>query len=548
MIRQGQKIQGHHSNIMPQKIAKKLFVKPEIKLKIFSPMFDSVIDFPVTYLAGTVTSVRSIISGNGRITLNIKGSSSYTVQINGQDQQLRFHELFCPMAFVQLLSFDSEYGKFRQINITYVSERQVTIAASGSVSRSITLPTVDNLLKENEFFLDMHHIAKDGIPRTSEKFAGLLKSAADLVSKSTNIKMAVSSIWDNLFYKLIFGTLVGGPKLYGGKKIIATTTEGQSGAILSPKVTGTSYTVNLVMESNLMSSLNVGQDVNFFDILNSYSSPPMYEIFADPLESVGGENTPDKSGVLSIGLPKTKAELASGWQPVQKYTVPSFGAVLVFRQTPFCYFDKDGKWNKNIDPFYEIDAKGIKNISFSEKISEISSGVHVTMNVYENAGSVINPPKYNSNLLKIFGQKPLHVKMAGLSPRENFKKADQENYKTELDKIRDMLFNIFCNEKDLKIASGSISIPYGFVRAGIPFSITNRYDTEMNPDVSKALEEIGEFGYITTVTDTFDPKGKAGTDLEYKWMESPIQYGTADVSQASAPPMMLSMGPGVFPP
>jgi len=509
---------------MSQKIGIKNFTSPKFKIMVFSPLQKSSFEIPSDYISGPLISVRSIKSGTGKISFTIKGRSFYNVKVDGQPKDLRFHEIFSPMTFIQVKSYDSDLSKFRQINIGYVSMRAIQISPKSGTSRSINIPTADNLLKENEFFLDLHSIVKDGVPRTQEKFSGMLKSAADLVSKSTNIKIAMTTIWDRLFYKLIFGTLVGGPQLYGGKKIISQTTEATASAVLMPKITPTSYTSNLIMESNLISSLNVGQQISFFDIVRSYSSPPMYEIFADPLESAGDPSSPNKSGVLSIGLPKTAAELSSGWTGTTNYSVPSFGAAFVFRQTPFCYFDGQGKWNKTINPFYEIDATGIKDISYSEDISEIVSGIHVTMNVYENAGSIINPPKYSGKILKIFGQKPLHVKLAGLSPRENYKKSDQTTYKTELDKIRDMLFNIFCNPKNLKIGNGKITIPYQFVRAGVGFTIINKNSQKLTTDMKESLKEIGSNGYIETVTDIFEPSGKSSTELSYKWMESPIKY------------------------
>ena len=80
-------------------------------------------------------------------------------------------------------------------------------------------------------------------------------------------------------------------------------------------------------------------------------------------------------------------------------------------------------------------------------------------------------------------------------------------------KIQTLLFNIFCPEIEgeyLKNISVNMERQFDFHRPGQAF---NWGEHELS-------EFYGNYGYLFSVTDTFDPRGSARSSLQFKWTEN----------------------------
>lgn len=164
----------------------------------------------------------------------------------------------------------------------------------------------------------------------------------------------------------------------------------------------------------------------------------------------------------------------------------------------------------------------LKNFKIEESEEGVVSGVHVIQNTFQTFGTVLSEPKYEDKIRSIFGPRLLHVKIPGLVfKEENLSSGKKENYKGELSRIRDMLFSIFCNLEELKIANGSFDLPFIPIRPGMPFQLT----TTPRKEYPFPEDEISTFGYITDVVDEFsEGQVKANTQVSFKWSPSASNY------------------------
>lgn len=491
-----------------------------IQVTIYNPNFEQPLEFPSEYIGGVITSTRSINLGSSSLSIPLKMHNSYPVNIGGDVELVPYNKLFTIHSVIHLSV--SRNGKpFRKLNAGVITSRNVNITPS-SFNFTFNLKTKDHFIQEQEIFFDMNSVNESEQTRQEEDIEGAISGMADLLTESKSIKGTLQALWDKLFCKFLLGKALGGAKKFGGVNLI-TELESQDPSLLKFAVTGNSYTKNFIHILQFMSSINVGKTINLMDILRSYSSSPMYEIFVDSLESVGGDSSsPEESGSLSFDMDSMSMN--------ETYTVKHDECVLVFRQTPFGYFDKEtGEWDNTKDPFYSIELGQIKRIYSQESTEDYKSGVHVSLSAFEAFSVIMNYPKYNSTLLKLFGKKLLNVKLAGLGGKKDPTEKEKSDLKKELDLIRDMMFKIFCNPADLKTLGLSIDIPFNFVRIGVPLMIENGLGVD---DFSST---IGNFGYIESVTDTLDPAGKATTSLSLKWGVDPSNTFKPDKDPVTDP-------------
>ncbi|PJZ51519.1 hypothetical protein [Leptospira adleri] len=484
-------------------------------IEVHLPGSSSNIFFPVEYVT-TIKSHRSISAQRGGISLTIPYQESYFVQRNTETplplsqikegEFLRFRDIF-PVRSIVFIYYDNGSGNskessFNKLNVGKVKSTSREYSAEGKSFVSVTISPIETLLSDTDFFIDYQRT--EGVPptRTQESYAGVITKATKVFLQG-QLSDLIKNFWDEFFCSLM------NVSRYADHPVLSPTSQNDPDSILTILLPKKAYTEFFTYESQVLSSFSIGSYVNFWEILRSYVSEPLYELFVDPLQSF------QIDGLFGKGV--SLGEIGSN--VIEEYEVGRKEAKVVFRPTPFYMFGKDGKYRdlktSNIDACYYFAFDDLKNYRIEDSEDSVIAGVHVIQSTFQQFGTVLSEPKYEDKLRSIFGPKLLHVKMAGLVfKEENLNEKNKENYKSELAKIRDRLFSIFCDIEELKIASGSFDLPFIPLRPGIPY----RIEMDSSKKYPMPDDEISEFGYITDVIDEFSPgQAKANTTISFKW-------------------------------
>ncbi|MCR1794901.1 hypothetical protein K0V43_15135 [Leptospira sp. id769339] len=475
----------------------------------------AIINFPAEHIK-SIRSHRSISAGSGGISFLIPYRETYPVRINSEDispirtdkmdtqgfKELPFREIFLPRTlvflFIDLADGITTDSDFLQLNVGKVSRTERSYSADGKAFVNVTIEPAESIISKAQYFLDYQR--KEGEPpeRSTDTFVGVIQKAANFFKG--DLKSLITGIWDELIYGLL--TI---PR-FSNTEFVTRTGSEEGLTFIPPEK---SFTSNFAYEAQIISSFSIGHYISLWDILKSYANPPVYELFCDALETKQiGENF--GFGILSGDL---------GGSPGSKYSIGKRSVKVIFRPLPLYMFNVQGEWrnlsDERIDAFYEFPLEELIEYKIEESEEDIICGVHIALNVYQNFGTVLSEPKYNEKIRSVFGTKLLHVKLAGLTfKEENLTAENKEKYKTELAKIRDDLFSIFCNEAQLKVGKGSLRRLFMPIRVGMPFRIVLKKDKTY----PLRNEDVSEFGYITDVIDEFSPgEGKAHSTVHFKW-------------------------------
>ncbi|EMN91410.1 hypothetical protein [Leptospira weilii] len=493
-----------------------------LALEIRLPGSSKNLFFPVEYVS-SIRSHRSLTPGRGGISLTIPYKEEYLVQVGESDplpltqikegQSLRFKDIFRVRSIVFLFYDNSPAGskevRFKKLNAGKVKNAGREYSPDGKSFVSVNISAIETLLSETDFFIDFQRGEGEPQSRTQESYAGVITSAAKVFLQG-QLSDLLKNFWDEFFCKLL------NVSRYAEKRILAPSSENDPDVLLTFLPPKKAYTEHFVYEAQVLSSFSIGQYVSFWEILRSYLCEPLYELFADPLESF--EINDHFGNGVAFG------EIGSS--QVEEYSVGKYESKIIFRPTPFYYLSKNGKYRDlratAIDAGYTFLIDDLKNFKTDDNESSVVSGVHVIQNTFQAFGTVLSEPKYEDKIRAIFGPKLLHVKIPGLVfKEENLSSGKKENYKGELSKIRDMLFSIFCNLEELKIANGSFDLPFIPIRPGMPFQLS----TTPRKEYPFPEDEISTFGYITDVVDEFsEGQVKANTQVSFKWSPSASNY------------------------
>lgn len=471
--------------------------------------------FPVEHVT-SIRSHRSISGGRGGISLSIPYQETFLVQVNEdtplplsqikEGTELRFKDIF-PVRSLVFVYYDNGsdevgFNRFNKLNAGKVENATRQYSADGKTTLNVTILPIESLLSKTDFFIDYQRAEGQPPTRSQESYAGVITKAAKVFLQG-QLSDLIRNFWDEFFC-----TLMNIPR-YADQNILARTTETDSNAVLTILLPKKAYTEFFTYESQVLSSFSIGSYTNFWEILRSYVSEPLYELFVDPLQTVNID------GVFGKGV----AFGDIGANTLDYYEVGRKEAKVIFRPTPWYMFDSNGRYRDldkvNLDACYYFALDDIKNFRIEDSEDAFIAGVHVIQNAFQQFGTVLSEPKYEDKIRSVIGPKLLHVKLAGLIFKEdNLSQDKKEKYKGELAKIRDQLFSIFCDLSELKIASGSFDIPFIPLRPGMPYQIVlDESKTYPMPN-----DEVSPFGYITDVVDEFIPgQGKANTTVQYKW-------------------------------
>lgn len=488
------------------------FLNPEFKITIlpFNSTEGQEYDLPQD-MVGSITSSRTL-QGNS-ISMTIPNGLR---NISGLK---RFKQVFTDQCIVRLYVRKNPSEEFRQLNVGYMNGLSVNVEAMGRLNWSIQFPGLEQKLQKQELFIDLDTSNDNPIanqPKQASSYDGAFTKISDALSSTTGMKKLLIGIWDNIIYGLVGKYKSTDPTgfTYGGYELIQkwNSNNENSGALISPFF-AEGYYEDTTTKFNLFSQVQVGSSPRFWEVITSMATQPIFECYIDTLD------TNEKR--VSNGLTITDSILDDATN--QNYTVASAGVTsLVFRKTPFDYlFDLQGEWNTDKD-FQEV--KHISSMSFTENPDDIYSGIHVGSTEGKLAGlgsAVLFPVKWSDALKRRYGYRVMQIKVDGLT--FDFEETATRNKVTlvenALKSIQNKLFTIFFPTENnlvrakrtyLKNVTASINCAFDYYRIG----------TALDLGEHELIDFYGRYGYVTGVTDSFNPMGQATTSLQLKWIDN----------------------------
>lgn len=453
------------------------FISPRVRLMAYRPFDKEPVEVPLDPIT-KISSSRGF--GPGSISLTFtRGVTSGEIR--------KVMDLLTDQTVVQLQVKRKPGDEWRQLNLCHVSSVSTTIHAKGEESWSPELVTLDGKLQNQVYFISLPNGAKKltpeeaaGLPEGSFPRA-LMQFGESFKGGVKSLKRLIENFWDEIIVTLMnpeqYGTRT---VVFGGKRLAGPV--GSIDALSTLKVFSTpSYTEQFISFFSFLNQISIGNSPNFYQIISSLATAPLYEWFFDPLQG---------SGVLDE---KTK------------YTVKNSQGLFIFRKTPFFdMFNQSGKW---IEPEEAI--TDIHQLNYSHRDSDIYTGVHVGLTAFDlGANAIVFKPKWSGLLGATHGHRPLQIKMDGIKPGD----MGPDQITDALSKIQDRLFTIFCdNEVPRRNASVSASCTFDFYRVGQPYKI----------DTPKSAEkDYGSYGYATQVKDTFSiQEAEASSNVSLKWID-----------------------------
>lgn len=436
-------------------------------------------------------------------------------------------------AIVQLLLNVSKVRhrpKFTQLNLCYVDSVSSRITPT-SMGFSISLPGIEDKMQQNRFFVDQ--ITKKETKSDSQytdpsvTSSDLMVDYDKIAKKFSDLKPLLFGLWDNLIYKTNRVDSVGGKRFtFGGLPFIAKSGDDSDGAgfLRFEQQYSKGYTQGFLNILQLPSQLvGLGSTIDFWEMISSFATPPLYEVFCDPLQ---GESILGVEG--------------------QTYTVEKNSAKLIFRKTPFeDLFDANGDWQFTTRQHYLIAFGNLLSYNVSRSFKNVYSGIHVGLSSFIDYVNVVTVKPFFDNYLRaIYGMRLMQIKlpgMSGLTEKKETNKTSPTEIKGVLGKIQDRLAKIFINAKSMKHLTGTFTVPLTLFRVGTPFKLLDLPSPETTEKERKYIGNLPLAGYITTVVDKISiAEGTAETMVQFKWCPEPynseqkIDLGLMDVKNTTA--------------
>lgn len=481
------------------------YLNPDFKITIlpFNAPKGKEYDMPQSMI-GSITSSRSL-TGNS-ISMNIPNGMQNLVGLK------RFKEVFHDQCIVRLYVRKNPSEAYRQLNVGYMHGLSVNLEAMGKVNWSIQFPGLEQKLQNQELFIDMAKRDSEGQALTTSKnansFSGAFNDVSKALSGSTGMKKLLIGLWDNVIVDLVGKFTQGASQsyLYGGYELLRKWNGNleDSDALITPFFAN-GFTENSSTKYNIFSMNQIGSSPKFWEVITSMATQPLYECFIDTLDTLGSDD----------------ALFAASLSSTETYTVGEKSVnSLVFRKTPFDdLFDIFGAWEKNFD-YKKINY--ISSISFSENPDDIYSGIHVGSTEPDLAGegsALLFPAKWSSILKKRYGYRVMQVKLDGITfgLEETNTTVKRTEIKKAFQTIQDRLFDIFLpsdtsptGKTYLKNVTSNVNCAFDYFRPG----------NGLDMGEHEAIDFYGRYGYLTGVTDSFNPMGSATSSLQLKWVDN----------------------------
>ena len=484
------------------------YLAPEIKLRAFRPLDTAAIDVPLD-LISEITSTRSLAGGG--ISLRLHGQRKLGLR---NENIKRLRELLPDQTVVSLSVRRRPGESFRQINMGLVRTLKQEIAASGQINWTPSIVSLDQKLADQKLYIDVQDSTQTPgeKKRTGNAVTEAVIGLREVVREMKTAPRLATAVWDSLIFKLLNKNEVAGrPVAFGGRPLIGTA--GSEGSLLDFRVfNGPGYAEGFLHILHIVNSIRFGESVNFYQLLASLVTPPLYELFFDPLEGEG--------------------EISEG----EAYKVKVDQSLLIYRKTPFeTLFDDAG--------FYRTDRKApeikaASSISVETVPEDLYTGVHVAPGILETTAAALQSPATFNDLLRVIhGYNVMEIRLSGVGfPLESGSES-RPALNAALERIQSMIFRNFCGGVDgqsapLRNTVGRVAATFDFYRVGSVYALPDVLGRR-GPDANREfwndwkgkrlpdrLEDFGGFGYVTGVTDTFSIGSRRATSaIQLKWID-----------------------------
>ncbi|MDI7165968.1 hypothetical protein [Leptospira santarosai] len=409
------------------------------------------------------------------------------------NQRVRVRELFRPGRIIVITEDDMIKFAGR------ISESSHEANSKGDSEYGITGEGLEEAISSQILFIDFDNSkpVSATIPAesASQSPGSRLEVALQVVLNAIKETKSPTLMMNSLANSAIKHLLSNGS--YGGNPF-SMLIETLKGLDQNPHTTAFLHTLQWI------NSQNFGNTLSIWSLMESLAKAPLYELFFHYDQTVDfyiSETTPFLQKKL------TKEKISTPDTPI---------ATLVYRKTPFEFLDT------NLIPkglVANVEQSLINGFRLSESTSDIFSGVHINIGIFDNiTGLTLNPVTYSPSLLAEFGQRVLSIVLDGTGfPKESQDAASQSVFKDKLNEIQSKIFNTFGTGE--RIFSGSFSCGYfRGISKGMFMKIVNESGESKSKKIHKELEIYDPKFYVTGIDVTWIPgSGIADQTITVKW-------------------------------
>ncbi|WCL51529.1 hypothetical protein [Leptospira sp. GIMC2001] len=280
------------------------------------------------------------------------------------------------------------------------------------------------------------------------------------------------------------------------------------------------YTDNFIhVISWINSAFNFNSYINYWTLLESISTAPLYELFIHY----------DDSTILKIEDGKILDSRSINRGYIEDESVEPGNKIghLVFRQTPFRGLDRT---NYEEGTHFQISETTVKRIRTKESRDNYFSGFHVSLGIMDQlTSSSWVPVTWNPELVARFGSRVFSLTLDGVGvPPENTITQNEARVKTVLERIQADFVKFF-GEGDFTITGSLDCNYYRGATKGKYCDVLSHDDEQLSganhPVLKRYYSNRGESSvmprfYITGVTvDCAPGEGRCDMTLEFKWAD-----------------------------
>ena len=171
-------------------------------------------------------------------------------------------------------------------------------------------------------------------------------------------------------------------------------------------LTDDTYTEQMIHVINWINQASFGQTIRYWDLMASFATPPLYELFttSNAHSSVFVDNQKE--------VPEEPAPSAIAGQIPTQPPRRTPGGTLVFRKTPWAYLNRADIPESLL---FELKSSDLIEGSLNHNEENIISGVHVNLSMFDQSVSLLlNPVDYIPITFEQFGPRVMPVELQGV--------------------------------------------------------------------------------------------------------------------------------------
>jgi hypothetical protein len=396
-------------------------------------------------------------------------------------------------------------GQIRTISETSAAEGEADYVATGS--------GLDQMIRNLNLFIDTPSDERSSVSMDPEDASvdrrPALQVALESYSRIAKQYRNPYSLVKQIARETIDNLLSNGE--YGGKNFIQILN-------FSRLISSRSYTTGYIHSINWLQNAQLGEELNYWNLMDTFATAPLYELFIhyDQSCSMGADETTFLRGSMDSELPNLDfdSEADPPKEPIGN---------LLFRKTPIDKLDRTFYDSRYHCEYHE--AK-ISHIELRETIDDLFSGVHVSLGVLDNrTRNIAYPVTWNPDLISQFGSKILRIVLDGVGVPSDVPGPIQKRMTMQIANVQKDFFKVFGSGD--YIISGQIQGDYSRgICKGKFVDISGDADIGARHPILRRFFDGGSFPgithaprfYITAIEIDVDPsEGKCEMSLDVKW-------------------------------